>query len=562
MSGYVGPITRGAINQILAGQVSGSEGNATATKPFVDLSQQTTTPSSNTTSPSNYSTYSPLTFSEFQNNPANYIGQSIIVTGMNDSFIPSTGSAGSTNFVEVENPFDLSQPKFELEIPGSGDYAAAVNALQNKSVPVHLFVRAYGTGLADQSFTETSLLGSANVSLPTVLVTRLDQCLQGSMNTTVLTGTSFESNFSCSQWQTIFPAGVVQPTPTQSNSQSTAPTPTCNLSASPSSITSGQSSEISWSSTNTTSGYISGIGYLSSLSSSMEISPSVSTNYVGTFSGSGGSVECSAAVTVSQSSQTSQSTSVTPTLSVTNSPLVYNGSPQTAVISSSIPGNIVSVEYNGSATAPTMPGTYAVTADFAPSTNPNDYSARLSAGNLVINAGSSTVTPANQTISFGSSNNDVLQNVTYGIVGFTVDAQASSGLGVSFTAQGACTVTNDGATIATGLGTGSVLITGTGSCTITASQAGNEYYNPAPNVSQTFTINPAPSSAPSSDANLSALAYNGTAVSGFDSTTYKYVVDLPDGSTAVAPLAATADNGSATVVVTQASPCRGKRPSA
>ena len=43
VSGYVGPVTRGEINQILAGQVSTSEGSATATQPPVDLSQQAST---------------------------------------------------------------------------------------------------------------------------------------------------------------------------------------------------------------------------------------------------------------------------------------------------------------------------------------------------------------------------------------------------------------------------------------------------------------------------------------------------------------------------------------
>lgn len=39
VSGYVGPITRGAINSILTEQAPQSEGNATTTKPIVDLSK-------------------------------------------------------------------------------------------------------------------------------------------------------------------------------------------------------------------------------------------------------------------------------------------------------------------------------------------------------------------------------------------------------------------------------------------------------------------------------------------------------------------------------------------
>ncbi|MDH3292788.1 MAG: multicopper oxidase domain-containing protein, partial [Acidimicrobiia bacterium] len=62
-------------------------------------------------------------------------------------------------------------------------------------------------------------------------------------------------------------------------------------------------------------------------------------------------------------------------------------------------------------------------------------------------------------------------------VPFTVSATASSGLLVTFAATGDCTIAVD-----------SVTITGAGSCTITASQAGNAIYDPAPDVPQTFAI--------------------------------------------------------------------------
>ena len=77
-----------------------------------------------------------------------------------------------------------------------------------------------------------------------------------------------------------------------------------------------------------------------------------------------------------------------------------------------------------------------------------------------------------QSISFTA-----LANKTYGDPDLTVSATASSGLPVSFTAGGNCTVS--GAT---------VHITGAGSCTITASQPGNTSYAPAPSVSRTFAI--------------------------------------------------------------------------
>jgi hypothetical protein len=77
-----------------------------------------------------------------------------------------------------------------------------------------------------------------------------------------------------------------------------------------------------------------------------------------------------------------------------------------------------------------------------------------------------------QTIAFGA-----LPGKTYGDADFTVNATASSGLPVSFAAADNCTVSGN-----------LVHLTGAGTCTITASQAGDATYAPAPDVSQTFAI--------------------------------------------------------------------------
>jgi len=75
----------------------------------------------------------------------------------------------------------------------------------------------------------------------------------------------------------------------------------------------------------------------------------------------------------------------TPTLSVTNSPVIFSGSPQAAVVDSSVLGLVSNVQYDGSSTAPTDPGTYAVTADFVPTDTANYESLTgASAGNFVI----------------------------------------------------------------------------------------------------------------------------------------------------------------------------------
>jgi hypothetical protein len=79
---------------------------------------------------------------------------------------------------------------------------------------------------------------------------------------------------------------------------------------------------------------------------------------------------------------------------------------------------------------------------------------------------------ADQAINFGS-----LPSKTYGDADFAVGATSSSGLPVSFSALGSCTFV-----------LGQVHLTGAATCTITASQAGNDNYNAADAVPQSFTI--------------------------------------------------------------------------
>jgi hypothetical protein len=75
----------------------------------------------------------------------------------------------------------------------------------------------------------------------------------------------------------------------------------------------------------------------------------------------------------------------TPGLSVSNSPVTYNGLPQSAIVIGSVDGLATNILYDGSATIPTDTGTYAVTADFTPS-DTNNYNSLVgaSAGDFVI----------------------------------------------------------------------------------------------------------------------------------------------------------------------------------
>src|SRR5207249_10128037 len=109
------------------------------------------------------------------------------------------------------------------------------------------------------------------------------------------------------------------------------------------------------------------------------------------------------------------------------------------------------------------------------------------------------VIKANQTITFVT-----LADKTYGDADFSISATASSSLTVNFSASGNCSDSDT-----------TVHITGAGSCTITAKQAGNDNYNPAPDVPQTFSI---------AKANLTVTANNVTPEYGHPypafSTTY------------------------------------------
>ena len=94
------------------------------------------------------------------------------------------------------------------------------------------------------------------------------------------------------------------------------------------------------------------------------------------------------------------------------------------------------------------------------------------AGTAIALSQAFAVPKLNQSITF-----DPLADKIFGDPDFTVFATASSGLGVSFGASGACTVVG-----------GTVHLTGSGSCTITADQAGDANTNPAPQVARSFSI--------------------------------------------------------------------------
>lgn len=164
----------------------------------------------------------------------------------------------------------------------------------------------------------------------------------------------------------------------------------------------------------------------------------------------------------------------TPTLSVTNSPVTYNASPQAATVSGSVTGTVSNVEYAGSPTVPTNAGTYAITADFAPTDSVNYNSLTgASAGNFVINkASQSTLTFTGQTVTSPST--------------FTA-LSTTGGSGTGSVTYAVTTAGTAGCSIA---GT-TLSYTSVGTCGVTATKVADSNYNSTSSSEATFTINAA-----------------------------------------------------------------------
>ena len=127
---------------------------------------------------------------------------------------------------------------------------------------------------------------------------------------------------------------------------------------------------------------------------------------------------------------------VTPTLSVTNSPVTFNGAPQAAIVTGSVAGVVSNVRYDGSATAPTAIGTYAVTADFMPTDTVNYNSlTAASAGNFVINNGSGGLGTGGDTTGVFRPSNGIIFLKNTNTSGFA-DISLNYGLGGDYPITG------------------------------------------------------------------------------------------------------------------------------
>jgi hypothetical protein len=164
--------------------------------------------------------------------------------------------------------------------------------------------------------------------------------------------------------------------------------------------------------------------------------------------------------------------------------------PQPVVVAQSGPGQ-TNTSFNGPVTLTIKSGTGSAGATLGGSVTVNAVNGVATFGGLSINktgtsykltasasgmtsgdSGSFNVVKLSQSIAFNP-----LLDKRYGDAPFAVSAVATSGLPVSFTANGDCAVSG-----------GTVTLTGAGVCTVTASQAGNDFYDLAQDVTQTFDI--------------------------------------------------------------------------
>jgi len=166
-----------------------------------------------------------------------------------------------------------------------------------------------------------------------------------------------------------------------------------------------------------------------------------------------------------------------PTLSITNSPSGYTGSPIDANVvakngaGATVAGTTDNVAYDGVTDPPTDPGTYAVTADFAPSSANYVPLSAAPAGDFVI-AGLAQTIHFTTTVPVGAGYGDT----------YTPQAVSNSGLDVTITVDD---TTTDICEMAS---SGEVTFNNLGTCILDANQEGNDLYAAAPQVQQSIIV--------------------------------------------------------------------------
>jgi len=213
----------------------------------------------------------------------------------------------------------------------------------------------------------------------------------------------------------------------------------------------------------------------------------------------------------------------TPTVSVGNSPVTYNGSAQAATVNGSVSGTVSNVKYGGSSTVPTAAGTYAVTADFAPTDN-TDYNnlTGAAAGNFVINKATPVITWSNPAdITYGTALSGTQLNATSGGVagnyvytpasGTVLNAGSGQTLSVQFTPSDTTDYNTPTATTAT-------INVSQATLTYTANAASMTYGGTVPSLSG--SVSGFVNGDTQGSATTGTLAFNTSATSGSAAGSY------------------------------------------
>jgi hypothetical protein len=281
---WLGPTARGttfsAVEQAAFGTNAGPTGTGssgtTAPAPTASLSA----------SPASITSGQPTTLTWSSTNATSCTGTNFTASGTSGSV--SVSPSATTNY--------------SLTCSGSGGTSSAATAIVTVTAASNKFTMG-------EQVTPTATVNVRSSAAGTVLGTQKP----GAVGTVIAGPTPAALSGTTYTWWNLNFASGVDGWVADNNLQAYAPVvstpaPTASLSASPASITSGQPTTLTWSSTNATS--CTGTNFTASgTSGSVSVSPSATTNYSLTCSGSGGTSSASAATVTVTTGNTGSSSS-------------------------------------------------------------------------------------------------------------------------------------------------------------------------------------------------------------------------------------------------------------
>jgi hypothetical protein len=211
----------------------------------------------------------------------------------------------------------------------------------------------------------------------------------------------------------------------------------------------------------------------------------------------------------------------TPTLSITGASPTYDGTQHAATVEGSVPGTVSNIQYDGSATEPTNAGTYAVTADFAPTdaTNYNTLT-NTQAGSFVINKATPTLSIDNSPVDYDGTpkNANVVGSVPGTVANLTYNGSSTPPIGPGTFGVNADFTPTDVANYntLTNAPAGNFVIQQIGVPTLSVANS-PRIFNGAPQAAEVLS---------SVEGTLSNVLYNGSATVPTDAGSYNVTADF------------------------------------